>query len=518
MSYPYSYNTTPQPPFATGVGYYAPPSPPGKPVSHTKKILLIVGLVVAGLVLIGGIAALIFMSTRCKADGCHNGKMSGFSYCENHKCHEESCPNRVMAGKEYCAKHDNDDDSDKEKKKKKDDGELEGAEMLGACDGVSYWKSEFWDVQVQLCYGKFLNWNIYDYTDYDDWDNDEGEKVHTIRFAAEDSSQAAPADYLIVTVRDNDSHKLFGNNSAMYTSTVNGITYHCCDGENGATFFGLEKDGYYLEICTAKANMETVTKYGVMPEKAVITDITTTRTTQKTTVRTTSPDDAVYSPTIGYTTDVLNVRMDAGTNYGKVGLLEKGEQVTIVGEKNGFYKIEYSWSQNGSSGSYAYVSKDYVTLSDPNSGNGGVTQYQGKTITGKVVPPAVTDTKKLDVAIGYTPSAKPGDTVRIPVYVSNNPGIWGLHISWTYDSDKIELMDVELQGTFADEFDQMNGLFTAYGLDNITATGQIFWVTFYVWDDAPSGNAFINIDCIECIDADGNDVKTVFHNGCITVS
>lgn len=49
----------------------------------------------------------------------------------------------------------------------------------------------------------------------------------------------------------------------------------------------------------------------------------------------------------------LNVRSGAGTNYGIIGSLAKGAQVTILGEENGWYKIQYG------SGA-GYVSKDYI--------------------------------------------------------------------------------------------------------------------------------------------------------------
>lgn len=49
----------------------------------------------------------------------------------------------------------------------------------------------------------------------------------------------------------------------------------------------------------------------------------------------------------------LNVRSGPGTTYSKLGTLYSGNQVTILGEENGWYKIEYS--PNG-----GYVSKGYI--------------------------------------------------------------------------------------------------------------------------------------------------------------
>ena len=50
----------------------------------------------------------------------------------------------------------------------------------------------------------------------------------------------------------------------------------------------------------------------------------------------------------------LNVRSGPGTTYSTIGSLAKGAQVTILGEENGWYKIQYG-SGTG------YVSKDYIS-------------------------------------------------------------------------------------------------------------------------------------------------------------
>ena len=68
-------------------------------------------------------------------------------------------------------------------------------------------------------------------------------------------------------------------------------------------------------------------------------------------------------PCVGYTTDSLNVRRDASTDYDAIGGLDKGDKVTIVGEEGDFYKIEWSSFDGNFEGQYAYVSKQYVSAS-----------------------------------------------------------------------------------------------------------------------------------------------------------
>ena len=63
------------------------------------------------------------------------------------------------------------------------------------------------------------------------------------------------------------------------------------------------------------------------------------------------------------TADALNVRSGAGTGYSRLGLLYKGNSVTILGSSNGWYKISY---KNG----VGYVSAEYVsTKGGSNSGS-----------------------------------------------------------------------------------------------------------------------------------------------------
>ena len=52
----------------------------------------------------------------------------------------------------------------------------------------------------------------------------------------------------------------------------------------------------------------------------------------------------------------LNIRSGPGKNYGVVASAQNGASVTILGEENGFYKINYSGDKVG------YVSKDYISI------------------------------------------------------------------------------------------------------------------------------------------------------------
>lgn len=53
----------------------------------------------------------------------------------------------------------------------------------------------------------------------------------------------------------------------------------------------------------------------------------------------------------------LNIRSGPGSEYDKVASASNGAQVTILGEENGWYRVDYGGGNTG------YVSKDYVSVS-----------------------------------------------------------------------------------------------------------------------------------------------------------
>ena len=99
-------------------------------------------------------------------------------------------------------------------------------------------------------------------------------------------------------------------------------------------------------------------RYARFENGAVVTTVPAVTTT-------TAAPTTTAAKKIGYATDALNVRRDASTDHDRVGMLKKGDAVTIIGEEGDFYKIEYKWTQEGSSGDYAFVSKEYVSDKKP---------------------------------------------------------------------------------------------------------------------------------------------------------
>ena len=60
------------------------------------------------------------------------------------------------------------------------------------------------------------------------------------------------------------------------------------------------------------------------------------------------------------TTSVLNIRSGPGTGYGKTGSLRAGKVVEILGETDGWYKVDGG-----------YISAEYTVIADPSSSSKG---------------------------------------------------------------------------------------------------------------------------------------------------
>jgi 2',3'-cyclic-nucleotide 2'-phosphodiesterase/3'-nucleotidase len=63
------------------------------------------------------------------------------------------------------------------------------------------------------------------------------------------------------------------------------------------------------------------------------------------------------------TATALNVRLGAGTNYKVIGVLKAGQSINIVGENNGWYKIDYNGKTGYVYGKYVASSPDLSNVS-----------------------------------------------------------------------------------------------------------------------------------------------------------
>ena len=122
--------------------------------------------------------------------------------------------------------------------------------------------------------------------------------------------------------------------------------------------------------------------------------------------------DASAAQTATVTTDVLNVRSGAGTNYSIMSKVYKGDALEVVGSSNGWYNVKLS------NGKIGWVSGDYLSISSSSTN----TESKKGTVT--------TDTLNVRSGAGtsYSVISKvhKGDTVNI---VGSSNGWYKIELS-----------------------------------------------------------------------------------------
>lgn len=119
-----------------------------------------------------------------------------------------------------------------------------------------------------------------------------------------------------------------------------------------------------------------------------------------------------------------------------------------------------------------------------------------------------------------------GADVRVPVTATINTGYVALIITFAYDSDALELYDVEYSDLAPDEGSapiENTGEYTVYAgnalsVDNLTGTGVFFTLVFRVTDAAHSGNYRIAVTHTDSCDTDLDDVDVIAVDGTVTLA
>ena len=92
-----------------------------------------------------------------------------------------------------------------------------------------------------------------------------------------------------------------------------------------------------------------------------------------------------------------------------------------------------------------------------------------------------------------------GKTVKIPLIIKRNPGMWGAQLTLNYDSDNLEFVSV-LKGDVFDECEvnaeggKINILINEKALENTKQNGTIAIITFNIGENTKSGDYKISID------------------------
>ena len=165
----------------------------------------------------------------------------------------------------------------------------------------------------------------------------------------------------------------------------------------------------------AQETVQSETKDGVEDEKIKEDTEKETVTSEDTTKEETpvnmednntqSADTSVEKVTM-YAKSSVNVRSGAGTSNSRIGSLSKGQEVTKVGEENGWSKIEFNGTVGYVSSKYLSTEKVSVSTANSNAGNNNVAvnNNNSSTNTGSAATSTPTHEHEWDIVkkSGYT--------------------------------------------------------------------------------------------------------------------
>ena len=120
-------------------------------------------------------------------------------------------------------------------------------------------------------------------------------------------------------------------------------------------------------------------------------------------------------------------------------------------------------------------------------------------------------------------TAQPGQTVKLPVTLSNNPGLCGMSFAISYDKTYLTLEDYDCTGDILTPGDWTVGIGEGEKAlwlqsDQTDANGEILTLVFRLADNAPQGTISVTLtDCL-AVDGEGSPCTLTLEAGTVTVA
>ena len=115
-----------------------------------------------------------------------------------------------------------------------------------------------------------------------------------------------------------------------------------------------------------------------------------------------------------------------------------------------------------------------------------------------------------------------GDTVKVNVSLSGNPGLWAIKVKVAYDSSALQIKSMSNGGIFPGSeviCNESKGVYvaTASGFDDVTGNGTLFTVEFKVLDGASASAYNVSASIEQAKNASGGNVSVSGGSGAVTV-
>jgi len=123
------------------------------------------------------------------------------------------------------------------------------------------------------------------------------------------------------------------------------------------------------------------------------------------------------------------------------------------------------------------------------------------------------------VAIGSA-SGIPGVTVEVPVELTENPGVSYLRIALDYDTSKLELTDISIEGSCLGGGWTLNtakGVCIWVSADDSSAVGKLMTLSFRIKDDSAEGAVTVGVSSIKTNNVDDELLSFDWESGTVTV-
>lgn len=119
-------------------------------------------------------------------------------------------------------------------------------------------------------------------------------------------------------------------------------------------------------------------------------------------------------------------------------------------------------------------------------------------------------------------TAEKGDTVKVNVSLSGNPGLWAIKVKVAYDSSALQIKSMSNGGVFPGSeaiCNESKGVYvaTASGFDDVTGNGTLFTVEFKVLDGASASAYNVSASIEQAKNASGGNVSVSSGSGAVTV-
>ena len=125
--------------------------------------------------------------------------------------------------------------------------------------------------------------------------------------------------------------------------------------------------------------------------------------------------------------------------------------------------------------------------------------------------------KTANIVVGEV-SGKAGDIVEVPVYINNNPGFASIDLKLEFDSNVLELTDVQFALFPSSNMASLvSGKISGGDSKNITGDGELFTAVFKIKETAKEGTSNVNIIIYECCDINDNFIDIAVSSGKVEI-